>query len=86
MKVLVFLFLSFCSIPCFAQSTEAVVEEKTSDWITIDIPKPVQRTVTTTERPVRRTTPAATKPPAETKPPSAFKKTNKKVGRFKKDN
>lgn len=87
MKTIIITIFCFAVFNSFAQTSEAITEEKSSTWIkVIEDPAPVSKPVT-----VKKQTNTSTKKPAATKPstpkketPEEFEKTNQQVNRFKK--
>jgi hypothetical protein len=82
MKNLFIIISCFIASATFAQSSEVIIEEKSSDWIKVvaSVPVSKQRTTTTVKRKTTSKKPAIPKKDAQ----EEFEKTNNQVNRFKK--
>jgi hypothetical protein len=86
-KTIFIVAICFICLNAFSQAEETFTEEKSSGWITVNLP---ERPAVRTSRPSRAAaTPKTTttqQPASEPKKEDAFEKTNKQVKRFKKGN
>jgi hypothetical protein len=82
MKKLLVLIFCFIALKAFSQTSDAIVEEKSSDWIKVTFtpPTPKPKQTTTVRKRTNTNKPSTPKQNSQ----DEFEKTNSQVNRFKK--